>query len=245
MTQEKEWFRTWFDSPYYHLLYKHRGRDEASDFIRNLTDHLRLAKGSRILDLGCGKGRHALELHQLGFEVHGIDLSTASIQQAKPYERPGLSFSVADMRKPFGNNDYDGILNLFSSFGYFGDQTNEAVLRNVKTALAPGGLFVLDYMNPKKQLKDLIPEETLHIEGVKFHINRFEQDGYIIKTIGVKDGEATHHFEEKLRLFEEKDLVNMLEEQGMRVKEIKGDYQMGGMDPERSDRLIPIAEKKG
>ncbi len=213
--------------------------------MRNLTDHLRLPKGSRILDLGCGKGRHAFELHQLGFEVHGIDLSPASIQQAKQYERPGLSFSVADMREPFGNNDYDVILNLFSSFGYFGDQTNQAVLRNVKTALNPGGIFVLDYLNPKKQLKDLIPEETLHIEGVEFHINRFEQDGYIIKTIGVKDGNAVHHFEEKLRLFEKEDLVNMLEEQGLLVKEIKGDYQMGELHPERSERLIPIAEKKG
>ena len=57
---QKEWFASWFDSPYYHLLYQHRDDNEAKQFIGHLTEALDLPQGAKVLDLACGKGRHSI-----------------------------------------------------------------------------------------------------------------------------------------------------------------------------------------
>ena len=59
-----EWFKDWFDSPYYHILYKDRNFDEAEQFINNLLTFLKPETNSRFLDLGCGKGRHSVFLNK-------------------------------------------------------------------------------------------------------------------------------------------------------------------------------------
>ena len=60
------WFKEWFNTPYYHILYKDRDFVEAENFIRNLTQDLQLSKDSKIIDLACGKGRHSVFLQQPG-----------------------------------------------------------------------------------------------------------------------------------------------------------------------------------
>ena len=77
------WFESWFDTPYYHILYKERNDDEAQLLMDNLTQYLNLPEEAKILDLACGKGRHSIYLNQLGFDVTGADLSTNSIAEAK------------------------------------------------------------------------------------------------------------------------------------------------------------------
>ncbi|HET6992715.1 MAG TPA: methyltransferase domain-containing protein, partial [Bacteroidia bacterium] len=80
MTSENNcWFESWFDSPYYHLLYGNRDEKEAENFIEVLARFLKAPKGSRALDLACGKGRHSVALYKNGFEVTGIDLSERNI----------------------------------------------------------------------------------------------------------------------------------------------------------------------
>src|SRR3954465_14122404 len=114
----KNWFVSWFDSPYYHILYKDRNYREAQIFMDNLTHYLNLPDHAKVLDLACGKGRHAIYLNQLGFDVLGVDLSENSIAIAKNNENDELHFEVHDMRLPF-EQKYDAIFNLFTSFGYF------------------------------------------------------------------------------------------------------------------------------
>ena len=69
------WFTNWFDSPYYHILYKNRDEKEAQNFIEKLTNYLKINKESKIIDIACGKGRHAMYFNQIGYNVVGIDLS--------------------------------------------------------------------------------------------------------------------------------------------------------------------------
>ena len=57
MSIQKKWFQSWFDTSYYHILYKNRNDDEAQRFITNLVEYLNIAKDQKILDLACGKGR--------------------------------------------------------------------------------------------------------------------------------------------------------------------------------------------
>src|SRR5436853_6516213 len=63
---KREWFESWFDSPYYHVLYKERDDLEARSFLDSLIGYLNPAPGSTILDVACGKGRHSLYLNQKG-----------------------------------------------------------------------------------------------------------------------------------------------------------------------------------
>ena len=77
------WFINWFDSPYYHLLYKDRDEKEAKIFIDNLVSYFQIPRKSTLLDVACGKGRHAIYFNTKGMNVFGIDLSKKSIQIAQ------------------------------------------------------------------------------------------------------------------------------------------------------------------
>ena len=130
MKKIENWFTDWFDSHHYHLLYQHRNDSEAEEFIQNIINYLQLKENSKVLDLACGKGRHALQLHQLGFDVLGIDLSEESIALAKTHETHGLRYQIGDMRELNLNEKFDISLNLFTSFGYFRKEgENKAVLK--------------------------------------------------------------------------------------------------------------------
>ena len=115
----KDWFTSWFDTKYYHLLYKNRNDDEARLFVEHLVANLNLVPHAKVLDLACGKGRHSITLNRLGFDVLGVDLSSNSIEQAKEFENDTLHFDVCDMRKSYQKNKFDAVFNLFTSFGYF------------------------------------------------------------------------------------------------------------------------------
>ena len=107
----------WFDSDYYHILYKHRDYSEARNFIDNIVEYIDLKKGSKILDLACGIGRHSIYLDEIGFKVVGTDKSLNNIKKAKASQNQSLSFLQMEMIDNT-NHKYDGIFNLFTSFGY-------------------------------------------------------------------------------------------------------------------------------
>src|SRR5215471_8928653 len=117
--KKEAWYESWFDSPYYHHLYEHHDTDEASNEVEQIVEKLGIQPPSTILDVACGRGRHAIELSRKGFDVTGIDLSWKNILHAQHFEDDHLSFFVHDMREVFYVNFFDVVLNLFTSFGYF------------------------------------------------------------------------------------------------------------------------------
>ena len=153
---QKEWFATWFDSPYYHLLYQHRDDNEAQLFLNKLIGVLELKPSARILDLACGKGRHSITLAQMGFAVLGADLAANSIAAAqenqKALQLDKLQFVVHDMRKPIQGQSFAAIFNLFTSFGYFDTlEENQAVCKALASMLQPEGVVVIDFLNGQLQ----------------------------------------------------------------------------------------------
>ena len=94
--KKADWFTDWFNTSYYHTLYKNRNDDDAQLFMRNITEFLQLSKTSYIHDLPCGKGRHSIYLNSLGYHVTGSDLSENSILSAKQFENDSLHFKVKD-----------------------------------------------------------------------------------------------------------------------------------------------------
>ncbi|HYG51241.1 MAG TPA: class I SAM-dependent methyltransferase, partial [Flavobacteriales bacterium] len=167
------WFESWFNTDYYHLLYRHRDDEEAHTFIDALLTHLNPQDGQKVLDLACGRGRHSVYLNSKNLDVTGADLSCANIDFAKKFENETLHFEMQDMRKSMGQNKYDYVFNLFTSFGYFEhEQDDLQVLENVYRALKPGGIFIFDFLNANMVKNSQGTHTRLMLDGVEFEINK-------------------------------------------------------------------------
>ncbi|WP_051568430.1 class I SAM-dependent DNA methyltransferase [Crocinitomix catalasitica] len=239
----QEWFESWFDTHYYHILYKNRDHEEAELFIRNLFNYLNLSEDKSVLDLACGKGRHSILVNSLGFKTTGVDLSEESILTAKESSNDRLDFFVHDMRLPMQNRSFDLVLNLFTSFGYFNnDSENLQVFDSISSYLNADGLLVIDFFNAIKVKKDMLAVEVKEIEGIKFEIKKSEQNGFIIKDINFNDKGRDFTFQEQVQALELEDFERLLTKANFRIKETFGNYQLDNFDKD-AERLIIIAEK--
>jgi SAM-dependent methyltransferase len=239
---QKEWFATWFDSKYYHLLYKQHDEQDAQSMVRAMLEALNLAAGSRILDLACGKGRHARYLADLGYDVTGVDISHASIKYARQFEHDHLAFYQHDMRLPFRSNYFDAVVNFFTSFGYFDtDADHERTLRQVATQLKPGGQVLIDFFNAKKVCRELVPHFQKEVNGVRFDLQKRIEDGRVFKKIEFEDEGRVYQFEEIVRLFTLADFECMMAQTGLTIGNVYGGYDLSAFDEEKSDRLIVLA----
>lgn len=238
------WFESWFDSPYYHILYKDRDKKEAEIFIDNLIHFLSPPKNAQFLDLACGKGRHAVYLNKKGFQTIGIDLSAESIAYASQYENEGLQFYVQDMRKPFRINYFDYVLNLFTSFGYFEQERDDmAVMNSICKMLKKEGVVVLDFMNVKCVEKNIIPTEQKNINGISFQITKRIENNFVVKHIHFTDKGIEYNYEEKVKLLRLADFEKYLSAAHLKIVNLFGNYQLQPFDPGASERLIIIAQK--
>ena len=241
---KKEWFASWFDSPYYHLLYKSRDENEAQKALANLLRALQLPPETRVLDLACGKGRHSRYLAEKGFEVTGLDIAPASILFARQFETERLSFYQHDMRKPFRVNYFDAVMNMFTSFGYFKTDTDHLLsLKHVAENLKPGGLFLLDFFNSVYVHQNLIRAEEKTVDKITFSLKRWVRSGYVFKSVEFQTGGRLFHFQEQVRLFELSDFQVLFEKAGLRILQTYGDYDLSSFAEKTSKRLIIIAEK--
>ena len=240
----KEWFVDWFDSVYYHTLYKNHDENEAIRAMDNLLRALDLARGARVLDLACGKGRHSRYLAEKGFDVTGLDISTASIDYARQFEHDHLSFYQHDMRLPFRSNYFDAVMNMFTSFGYFNTERDHLLsLENVRKNLKPGGLFLLDFFNSEWVRKHLVRAETKNVDGIEFHLKRYIRDGYVYKQVAFAAGEKQYWFRERVRLFSPADFKRLFSAAGLELIRFYGGYDLSDFDVAGSKRLILIAQK--
>ena len=234
------WFASWFDTPYYHILYKERNYREAQLFMDNLTHYLNLPEKAKVLDLACGKGRHSIYLNQLGYNVLGADLSENSIEEANKSANENLSFKVHDMRDTF-EEKYDAIFNLFTSFGYFeNDEDDLSTLKAIKNSLTEYGFAVIDFMNVPQVLENLVPEETKTVDGIDFHLKRYLKDGHICKEINFEDQGQQFHFTEKVKALTLQDFETMMEKAEIYLLEIYGDYKLKKYHKTESERFILI-----
>ncbi|WP_139925184.1 cyclopropane-fatty-acyl-phospholipid synthase family protein [Hymenobacter sp. DG01] len=240
-----EWFSTWFDSPYYHRLYRERNHEEARAFLGQLLRHVRPRPGARLLDLACGKGRHALYLSEQGYDVTGVDLSAESIRYARQFAHEHLHFYEHDMREPLPTGSFDLVLNLFTSFGYFEQETDNVVaLRNAAAALRPGGKLIIDFMNTRLTLRELVAHETKQIDHTTFQLYRHFQNGFIVKEIRFRDDEQQEqYFEERVRALSQEQFEEYFQIAGLRLMTVWGDYQLGPFEPESSPRMIFVLKK--
>lgn len=242
--EKPSWYRTWFNSPYYHILYRDRDEREAALFIDRVMKYFLPPSGSKFLDLACGKGRHSIYINKKGYDVTGVDLSAESIKIAKTEEAGDLHFYVHDMRYPIGNEVFDYVFNLFTSFGYFNMRAeNEAVLFASYQNLKPKGYLLIDFLNAEEVIHNLVNKEVKIIGNIEFRISRKHENGQIIKTIEIDDHGQKFEFVEKVAALTRSDFIGMLTQANFEIRDIFGNYQLENFKAEVSPRLIIIARK--
>jgi len=241
---QSNWFKGWFNSKHYHILYRHRDHEEARKFIKNLFQFLKPPAGAKVLDLACGKGRHAIQVSDLGFKAVGLDLSRESIADAKKFESESLKFDCGDMRNLSYRNEFDLVLNLFTSFGYFEKEEDDLkVIRSVSKALKNGGLLILDYLNVEKVKPQLPKKEQVKSGGISFEINKCIADNFIVKNINFRDQGEAKTARELVKLIDKPMFENFFNKVGLTTQFVFGDYNLNPYDVKKSDRLIMIAKK--
>ncbi|HEX8376847.1 MAG TPA: class I SAM-dependent methyltransferase [Pedobacter sp.] len=239
-----KWYQNWFNSPYYHILYHQRNNAEAEFFIDNICSHLKPQPDARILDIACGKGRHAIYLNEKGYDVTGIDLSFSSIKYAKQFENEKLRFYQHDMRNLLFINYFDYALNLFTSFGYFeNDRDNINALKSFRKSLSKNGVLVLDYFNSHKILNNLVESEIKTIDGIDFNISKSIKQGRIIKSIEFEDNNRKHKFKEDVKAYSLSDFERLFKLSGFKIREYFGSHSLDPFNENQSDRLIFICSK--
>jgi SAM-dependent methyltransferase len=239
-----EWFLQWFNSPYYHVLYAHRGQDEADLFIGKLCEKLNLPKNAHITDLGCGTGRHCIALHKHNFMVSGIDLSENSIAEALKISPKEITYYQADMRKPLPVKQQHAVLNLFTSFGYFNSlQENMNVLKNIHQALLPKGYIVLDYLNAGSVTHENAEPEIIIRNHISFSITKKRAGNSILKKIEFVAKNQTFSYTEKVDLFTLNDFSDMFRQTGFQILHTFGNYMLNPYSSSSSPRLIIVAHK--
>ncbi|MFD1816310.1 Methyltransferase domain-containing protein [Pseudarcicella hirudinis] len=241
---EKEWFSHWFDSPYYHILYQNRDDDEAQLFIDKLSEFLGFLPEHQIMDLACGKGRHSIYLNQKGFNVTGLDLSPQSIEYAQQFANERLHFHVHDMRDFFAEREFDFVLNMFTSFGYLANESeNIKAFQSAARSLKKGGRFVLDFFNTPLVIRELVSYEIKSIEGIDFEIRKRHENGCIIKNIDFEAEKHHYHFQERVEAICQESFLRYFSSAGLTLKHLFGNYLLEPYQAESSSRMIFILEK--
>lgn len=242
----KEWYKDWFNSPYYHKLYFQRDEKEAEQFIDRLLKYLQPGSRSCMLDVACGRGRHSKFLSAKGYDVTGIDISADSITYAKQFETDLLHFYQHDMRLPFWINYFDYAFNFFTSFGYFNSRReHDDAIRTIVQSLKPGGYLLFDYLNVHYIEELLIHNEIKKIDKTVYEIHRWHDENYFYKKMTVTDPKLEHPMEytEKVAKFSLGDFTDMLSFQKMQITQVFGDYELNSYDVQKTPRMIIIARK--
>ncbi|MEM7162492.1 MAG: class I SAM-dependent methyltransferase [Bacteroidota bacterium] len=237
------WFKQWFNSEYYHILYQNRDFQEAQHFIQKIVEHLEIPQNAFILDLACGKGRHSIFLNSLGYNVVGIDLSEESIQSVQHLNSSSLQFVQGDMREVYRKEEFDYVFNLFTSFGYFEENDENAqVIRSIADSLKPGGIALIDFLNERQVRAKLPLSEVKRLDDIDFHIEKFEEDGFVVKSITFNHEGSTNKYSERVRLFDLVDFEHFFDQAGLSLIDVFGNYSLDGLS-KGSDRLIMLVQK--
>ena len=232
------WYTEWFGTRYYKLLYGHRDEEDARAWVHAILRRSGLANGEELLDMGCGRGRHAKWFAEHGLKVTGIDLSAESINDARTY-CPQATFAVHDMRTTFAKDRFDSVVCLFTSIGYStGRADDQRAVDAAAAALKSGGLFVLDLLNGAIVRTELVQEDCQIESDVRFTMQRRVEGDTIVKDIHVDDQGCSHRFTERVHAWTVEEVTDMVAKAGLRLESITNGPEPDPFDPVTSDRIV-------
>ena len=244
----EEWWERFFDEEMGEVMFSEKAWQRAEEFCDPLIELLGIEPGARILDLACGSGRFALPLAQRGFRVVGLDLSSAYLKRgrAKAAER-GLEvrFVQGDMRALPFKEAFDAVVNLFTSFGYFEDESDHLrVLQEVRRSLKPGGRFLLEMANRDGLVRRFQAHDWhefpdfLALEERAFIA---ERDRIETRWVKVYPDGRRKEYTSSLRLFTLRELIELFSQAGLKVLGRYGTLQ-GDPWSWEAPRLVLVAK---
>lgn len=225
-----------------------------------LINKLKLKKGTKILDVCCGVGRHSIPLARKGFHVTGVDISKKYLDQAREQalreSLDNIQFIESDARSIDFKGEYDLALNMFSSLGYFTDPKDDhKVIEGIYKSLKPGGLAVLEIYNSERLLAVLgefkkydwltsqwaeVKENGLTVLGDFMYLE--DEKAFQNKFVFLK-GDSRKEMITFNRLFTKKDLTDMFESVGFQIKNVFGNMDGSRYKAKTSPNLVIIAQK--
>ncbi len=227
------------------ILFRQRRWEMATEDVNSIISLLKLRPGSKVLDLCCGVGRHALEFARRGYVVTGVDATATYIREARrkaKHEGLEISFFKQDMRRFRRTNTFDVVINLFTSFGYFRTQRDDVrVATHMCTALRKGGFFVIELMGKEVLARIYRPRDWYELQGMMIMEERTPSNDWSTlenRWIIVK-GNRKKEFRFKLRFYSAVELCTLLKQAGFRKTDVYGDLTGAPYDS-KAMRLIVV-----
>lgn len=243
----KDWFKDWFESDLYLKVYQHRDNQDAEKLLNLIFSEIEIIDNAGILDAACGAGRHSSFLAKRGYNVSAFDLSQNLLNAAKDRaqkENLIIDFFRSDMRDVKFTRNFDLILNLFTSFGYFeNDDENFAFPKTAFNFLNDNGYFVLDFLNKDYLISHLVPNSSRIIDNIEIKESREIKNNRVIKKMEISDGVNTHEFFESVKLYSMEEITSQFKAIGFNLILLFGDYNGGEYKRFDSERTIFIFQK--
>jgi 2-polyprenyl-3-methyl-5-hydroxy-6-metoxy-1,4-benzoquinol methylase len=212
---------------------------------------LALQAGTKILDMPCGRGRHAVELAKRGYNVTGVDLNNFFLEKAKEAaakESVALNLQQGDMRQTSFDSKFDVVLNLFTAIGYFEhDADDQKVFENISRSLKRGGLFLIDFINHDRTMRNFRRRDWRQLPDGSMLLIKRKHDIVSGKNIELRitipKGDHPQKIIELIcRMYTPIELIKMGAAAGLRFKEAYGDFEGGELSID-SKRVLLVFEK--
>ncbi|MFX1486905.1 MAG: class I SAM-dependent methyltransferase [Promethearchaeota archaeon] len=249
MSREREWYE---DDEFWEwaepIMFDEQRWAATPTETDQVLSFMKVRPGAAILDLGCGVGRHSLELARRSFRVTGVDRTAAYLEKARKQAKSEdliVDFVEDDIRSFCRPDAFDGAISMFTTFGYFKNPSDDIqVLVNIFRSLKKGGVLVLETRG-KEELARVFRERgwyerdgiiILEERKVKRNWSWLESRWIIIKGENRKDFLVSH------RLYSASELLAALERSGFSMVRIYGDLSGSAYD-HMAKRLVAVAEK--
>lgn len=228
----------------YQWLYDHRDGASAKREIAALTGTMQLKRGCRVLDIACGAGRHTAALRDAGYDAVGVDLSEPLLHTAAT--RPSLRGRLVrgDIRRLPFSGVFDAAVNLFTSFGYFAsDEENAAALRSMASTLRPGGWLALDHAHRAYVERTLEPHTVEQRGELTITSQRRIENHRVIKQVTVDGPDGIERFVEDVRLYHPDEMTALCAAAGLSHVRVVGTFDGHPLDAQ-SDRMITMGQRR-
>ncbi len=242
-----DWTQAYFDDIYRRLFLETVDPARTKYQVKQLFTLCPVLPGSSILDVGCGLGRHSLEMARLGFRVTGIDMNAGYVEMCRASAAElgvNAEFVASDSRVMDLGFQADLVVSLWSSFGYYGDKEDAGILERFALHVKPRGHVIIDVENRDYIVRHFVPEEWHEAQGwTVLERRRFNA---IRGTVTTRRTVIGHDFRKEyqrvLRMYTAAELCTKLSDAGLNTMNIFGDYN-GSRFGLESRRMIIIAER--
>ncbi|GCE21003.1 class I SAM-dependent methyltransferase [Dictyobacter kobayashii] len=247
---ETPWYETFFNEDYVRLYAPFLPPARTEQDVEAIIKLLNLQPADRVLDLCCGYGRHALALAHYGCQVTGQDLSPALLEKARASateQKVEVQWLQSDMRTIPFEEEFDAIISMFTSFGYFSsDEDDQKVLQQIAKALKPGGYFLLETIHQPRVMRTTAPHSIIRypddlIVLEERHVDLLTSRNEVRISLIHPDGRRNEH-RQSIRAYTLTELIKMLNAAGLEMTAYYGGLDGSPLSIE--SRLVLISQKQ-